>query len=74
MLYESKNASSTFQLVMDVILSTFKCQYAVVYMDDTVVFCKTHEDHTKALRLVLRLLRDAVVTLKLQSVPPLPTG
>lgn len=45
MTFGLKNASATFQPVMDVLLSTVKCQYAFVYLDDIGIVSKTSKDH-----------------------------
>lgn len=64
-----KNAPGTSQRVVDVILATVKWQFALVYLDDVIVFSSSLEDHVEHVATVLRLLKDAGVTLKLKSVP-----
>lgn len=60
-----KNALATFQLVVDIILSTFSSELAVVYPDDIVIFWRTPHKHNNWIRLVSNLLREAGVTSKL---------
>jgi len=62
-----KNAPATFQRVMDVILSSVRWQFALVYLDDIFVFSTTVEDHFDHVRTVLGLLKDAGVTLRLDK-------
>lgn len=60
------SAPATFQRVRDVVLSTFKRQYALVYLDGIVVVCKTLNDHIKHTKSVLRLPKSASVPLRLK--------
>lgn len=54
---------------MDVILSTIRWQFALVYLDDIVVFSKNPYEHIDHVKQVLTLLHDAGVgvTLKLEK-------
>lgn len=67
MRLELKNAPGTLQRVIDVILYQVKWKYAMVYLDDAIVFRKSPEEHFTNIAEALRLIRDADVTLKLKS-------
>ncbi len=41
-----KNAPSTFRRAIDMILATVKWQFAIVYLDDIIIFSRTSEEHT----------------------------
>ena len=58
------NSPSSFQYLMDVLLSNLKWTMVLVYLDDLVVFGKTFQEHLDRLRIVLSRLRDANFTLK----------
>jgi hypothetical protein len=58
-----RDAPSTFQRAMDVILSEARWQKCLCYLDDTIVFSSSMESHVEDLNKVLsRLLRDAGVS------------
>lgn len=61
-----KNSPATFQSAMDVILFSENWQFALLYLDDSVVFSNTVNDHIGHLKAVLTFLKDAGVTLKLK--------
>lgn len=50
---------------MDGILASVKWQFALVYLDDVVIFWNSPEEHIAQVRSVLILLGEASVTLKL---------
>lgn len=54
-----KNATGTFQRVMDVILSPVKWQFDLVYVNDIVVYLHLLREHINHLRHTLSLLQDA---------------
>ena len=60
-----KNAPATFQRDVDIILSRVRWQYALVYLDDVIVYSKTLEEHFTHMRTILGMLKDAGVSLKL---------
>ena len=62
-----KNAPATFQRAVDIILSRVKWETALVYLDDVIIYSRTVSDHLKHVREVLRLLRDAGVSLKISK-------
>ena len=62
-----KNAPGTFQRAADIILASVKWQYALVYLDDVIVYSKSIEEHFGHLDHVLQLMHDAGLTLKLNK-------
>jgi Reverse transcriptase (RNA-dependent DNA polymerase) len=64
-----RNAPSTFQRAMDVILSGVRWQkcYCVCYLDDIIVLSSSMESHVEDLDKVLSLLRNAGVSLRLDK-------
>lgn len=62
-----KNAPGTFQRFMDGIISTVFCQYALVYLDDVIVYSGSSEQHLQHVSNVLQLSKYAEVTLKLKQ-------
>ena len=62
------NAPSTFQRLMNSIFHDFiKEGFVVVYLDDLLVFSKTHEDHLSHLSRVLSRLREHKLYAKLSK-------
>jgi len=57
------NASATFQRALDVIFSGGKWQSCLICVDDVIVYPKTEKEHIGHVDRVLRMLRDAGVTL-----------
>ena len=62
-----KNAPATFQRALDMILAGVRWQFALVYLDDVIVYSRTVDEHEEHVRAVLRLLQSAGVTLKLKK-------
>ena len=62
-----RNAPATFQRAIDFILADAKWQFAIVYIDDIIIFSRTPEEHLEHLDTVLGLLAKAGVTLKLNK-------
>ena len=58
------NAPATFQRLMLICLSELSLTYALVYLDDVVVFLDTEEEHLKRLRAVLEHLKEHGLKLK----------
>ena len=52
------NAPSTFQAVMNRLLEPFIGKFALVYMDDVLIYSKSSADHAEHVRLVLQKLRE----------------
>ena len=61
------NAPATFQRALDIILSPVKGQYCLVYIDDTIIFSKSPEEHLVHLDDVISLLDEAGLSLKLNK-------
>jgi len=59
------NAPATFQRSLHIMLSGVKWQSCLIYLDDVIVYSKTEEEHVGHVDRVMRLLRDAGVTLRL---------
>ena len=59
------NAPATFQRTIDLILSRFRWQTCLVYLDDIIIFSKNKVDHLRHVEQVLSVMRDAGLTLKL---------
>ncbi|CAN8075543.1 unnamed protein product [Agarophyton chilense] len=62
-----KNAPATFQQVMHIILSRVKWKFALVYLDDVIIFSLTVTEHLRHVKKVLTILQDPGVTLKLRK-------
>lgn len=63
-----RNAPGSFQRTVEVILVTVKGQFQLVYLEDTVIFSHTTEEHIQHIREVLTLLKNTAVNLKLRKV------
>jgi hypothetical protein len=61
------NAPATFQRALDMILAKVKWNYALIYLDDVIIYSKTVEEHMTHLDEVLGLLRTAGASLKLKK-------
>lgn len=59
-----RNAPTSFQLVLDIILSRVQRKMSLVYIDDMVIFSKDNPNHVKDIDKLLELLHQALVTLK----------
>jgi len=59
------NAPATFKRALDIILSGVKWQRCLIYLEDVIVYSKSEEEHIGDDDHVLRLLREAGVTLRL---------
>ena len=66
MPFGPKRAPATFQRALDIILSRVRWQICLVYLDDVIIFSRTHE-HAHHLDTVLSLLRTAGISLKLKK-------
>ncbi|MEL6816551.1 MAG: reverse transcriptase domain-containing protein, partial [Cyanobacteria bacterium J06598_3] len=62
-----RNASSTFQRLMELVLSGLDTQNCLVYLDDIILFNKTEEEHLATLREVFGRIRQANLKLKPQK-------
>lgn len=57
----------TFQRTLDFMLSSIKWQFALLYLDNIMVFCNTPKQRIKDVGKVLSLLNSASKTLKLRK-------
>ncbi len=67
MTFGLTNAPATFERAVDLILSKFRFQTCLFYLDDIVLFSRTYEEHKERLAQVLRSLREAGRSLKLSK-------
>ena len=61
------NAPATFQRLMDRIYKDIAWRFVVVYLDDTIIYSRTFEDHLKHLREVFTRIRKAGLRLNLEK-------
>ena len=61
------NAPATFQRTIDILLSRFKWQTCLVYLDDIIIFSKDKPSHLHHLSQILKALHRAGVTIKLSK-------
>lgn len=59
-----KNASGTYQGAIDIILSSVKRQFDLVWLDCTAIISKFADEHIDHVLHVLTLLNDARVAVK----------
>ena len=52
------NAPAVFMNLMHRVFKPYLDQFVVVFIDDILVYSKTHEDHERHLRLVLQTLKE----------------
>ena len=61
------NAPATFQRALDIILSGVRWQTCLIYLDDVIIFFKNIKSHLGHVDEILKLLGQAVITLKLKK-------
>ena len=61
------NAPASFQRALDIILVAHKWQRCLIYIDDIIIFSKTHEEHFEDVEKVLAALHEANVSIKLRK-------
>ena len=61
------NAPSTFQAMMNKILAPVLGQFALVYLDDIIIYSKTPVEHAQHLQIVLQLLKEHQLYAKLSK-------
>ena len=52
------NAPALFMTLMDTVLHPYLGKFVVVFLDDILVYSKTHKEHKEHLRSVFELLRQ----------------
>ena len=60
-------APAMFQRALDNILSGVRWQSCLIYLDDFIVFSRSTQDHLRHDEEILKLLRNAGVTVKLKK-------
>ena len=60
-----RNAPSTFQRALDVILSGVRWKMCQAYLEDVILFSRNQDEHLEHLDTVLTLLEDAGINLKM---------
>src|SRR3954466_8822191 len=58
------NALATFSRLMNLIFMEYLDKFAVIYLDDILIYSKSEEEHAKHLRLVLMKLREHLLYAK----------
>jgi len=61
------NAPATFQRLMNNILQPVIHKFALVYLDDVIIYSKTIDDHIEHIQRVLNLLREGGLKIKLSK-------
>ena len=67
MLYGLCNAPATFQRLMQNCLGELNLTYALIYLDDVIVFSRTEEEHLHRLRVVFGRFLEHGLKLKLSK-------
>ena len=67
MLYRLCNAPVTFQRLMQNFLGELNLTYALIYLDDVIVFSQTEEEHLHWLRVVFGQFLEHRLKLKLSK-------
>lgn len=62
-----RNAPGTFQRTIDIILATSKWQYAIIYLDDIIIFSRNVKEHFEYTKSVLQMLSAAGMSSKLKK-------
>jgi hypothetical protein len=61
------NAPATFQRLMNNLLQPVIHKFALVYLDDVIIYSKTINEHIKHIQCVLNLLREGGLKIKLSK-------
>ena len=64
MPFELSNALTTFSRLMNQVLKPFLGKFVIVYLDDILVYNRTHEEHILHMREVLEKLREKELLVK----------
>lgn len=67
MPFSLKNAQTTSHRATDLMLVSVQWQFALVYLDDIVIFSKSPADHIEQDRRVSRMIYEFGVSLKLKK-------
>src|SRR6266540_5019251 len=67
MLFGLCNAPAIFQRLMNHILRKYLGDFALVYLDDIIIYSKTWKRHLNHLRLVFKALRGAGLMVKVKK-------
>lgn len=62
-----RSAHSTFQRTTDVVLYAVKCQFALVYTDDVVIFSRSPTEHIANVGKFLTVFNNTEVTINLKN-------
>jgi hypothetical protein len=65
--YGLAGAPSTFQKIMDATLMGLKDIYALVYLDDILIFSDSIQEHARRIKMVLDRIREAKFKLNLEK-------
>ena len=68
MLFWLCNAIATFMRVMNDVLRPFLDDFVIVYLDDILIFSKSHEEHVRDVKQVLDVLKKENLFLNLSNV------
>lgn len=61
------NAPTSFQIALDVIISTLKCETCLVCLEDVIFLSPNVEEHIEQLLVVLQALKKAGISLKIDN-------
>ena len=61
------NAPAMFQRLIDRVYDEIACKFVVVYLDDTIVYSRTFDDHLKHLNKVFRRIKQAGLRLNIEK-------
>ena len=56
-----KQAPGWFQLLMNEVLRHVLGKFALVYLDDVIIFSKSFQEHIHHVSIVLSLIREAIL-------------
>ena len=67
MPFRLRNAPTTFMCVMNGVLRPFFDEFFIVYLDDILIFSKSHDEHVMHVRKVLDVLKKEQLYLKMSK-------